>query len=177
MDVKPAITRLREKAFLDEVRSALATWGDDVRPADVDATIEWIDARRTDLADLLELVGDGDDARMICAIRLVEYKAHWITINTRVNYTAMSGATVPPALAFRGAALSALLEDLEQYLPERAVEAYHAFLAEPLSDRPERVLDEVWDRARNAKPIFPSARQRRGVGSTSSRKSQRRRAA
>lgn len=173
MDVRPAITRLRDTTFLDEVRSSLASWGDDVRPADVDATVTWIDTRRSDLADLLGVVGDGDDARMICAISLVEYKAHWITINTRMNYTAMGGGTVPPALAFRGAALSALLEDLEQYLPQRAVEAYHALLAEPLSDRPERMLDEVWERARNAKPVFPPARQRRRVGSKSSRRSQR----
>jgi len=173
MNITATLETLRDPAFLTEVRASLATWGDDADPRTIEATVEWIDGIRRDLADLVELVGDPEDAGMVCAIKLLEFKARWISINTRVNYTAVRGDTVDPSDAFRGAALSAMVDLLEGFLPARHVEAYHAFLASPLSSRATRVLDEVWNDAVKPRPVFPPARKAKGVGSARTNKQRR----
>lgn len=175
MNITKTLETLRDPAFRTEVRASLATWGDDADPAAIDATVTWIDDIRADLADLLELVGDPDDAGMVCAIKLLEFKAHWISINTRVNYTAARGESVEQALAFRGAALSAMVEQLERFLPDRHVDAYHAFLAAPLSSQATRVLDEVWNDAVKPRPAFPPARKAKGAKSARNRTKQQQR--
>lgn len=177
MNIAETTRTLRDAAFLEQVRTSLRSWGPDADEAAIEATVAWIDGVRRDLADLLELVGDPDDAEMVCAIKLLELKSHWITINTRLNYTAARGRQVDPAGAFRGAALSAMVDLLEQFLPARNVEACHAFLAGPLTSKAVRVLDDVWNDAVQPRPTFTPARQAKGVGSTTNRNKPRRLAA
>jgi len=170
MNVTQTVRRLRDDAFLEELRRSLASWADDVDPALVEQTVAWADGVRAGLADLVELVADPDDAAMACAVKLVELKAGWIGINTKLNYTAVRGGTVETADALRGAATSALVDLLEAFLPGRHVEAFHAFLGAPLTSQALRVLDEVWDDAVKPRPVFTPARKAKGVGSARNRK-------
>ncbi len=170
MNVTQTVRRLRDDAFLEELRRSLASWADDVDPALVEETVAWADGVRGGLADLVELVADPDDAAMACAVKLIELKAGWIGINTKLNYTAVQGGTVETADALRGAATSALVDLLEAFLPGRNVEAFHAFLGSPLTSRALRVLDDVWNDAVKPRPAFPPARKAKGVDSARNRK-------
>ncbi len=150
MDVTGLIATLRDDAELEPVREALAAWGDDVDPAIVESTLHWIRSVRRELANLLELVTDPDDARMMCAVKHMEFKAHWIMLNTRTNYGLMAGRGFDQRDAFRGTALSGLVDLLESILPERHVEAFHAVLSEPLERKVCRVVDRELDAREDA---------------------------
>ena len=145
MDIAELVRTLRDDAELETVREAVSAWGEDVDPAIMESTLHWIRSVRRELADLLELVTDPDDARMMCAVKHMEFKAHWIMLNTRTNYGLMAGRGFDQRDAFRGTALSGLVDQLEGLLPERHVEAFHAVLAEPLERKVCRVVDRELD--------------------------------
>lgn len=141
MDVEAVIAGLRDPAAIEQGAQALAAWGDDADPKKVQYTLSWIGQVRRELADLCELIGNEDDVSMIVAVKHMEFKAHWIMLNTRVNYSLMSGEGFNEGDAFRGAVLSLLIDELEPHLPEKHVEAFHAILAEPLERKITRVVD------------------------------------
>ncbi len=93
---------------------------------------EWIRGIRADLLRVVDDVEDDIEMVHLTAIRYIELKSHWMTLNTQINYRLVKSGIFDPELSMRASLTSGLLMLLERFVDTRDVDRITTFLAQPL---------------------------------------------
>ncbi|MFB6347076.1 MAG: hypothetical protein ABEK50_15240 [bacterium] len=97
-----------------------------------DELLEWIREYRDEFLALTEDVQDPDEIRTSLILRYVEIKAHWMMLNTQMQYQAVNTGGADSDIMVKGSIISHLLEELENFLDEEEVEKLAEFLSQPM---------------------------------------------
>lgn len=121
-----------EPELESRVHEAITSSNLEIPPGATDRTIEWFNALRGDLVNLMREVEDEMQMEETLAVNYVELKSRWIAINTKVNYQVFRTGLFDPETAMRGTAASMLLGEIERLLDPKDIAAIAEFLAQPL---------------------------------------------
>jgi len=94
--------------------------------------LAWVQARRDDCLTVAREVREGEDLAYVLAIRYIEFKSHWIMLNTQINYRLEHRGTLDSQSAYQASLISLLMQALEPLLDRRDIESISSFLSQPL---------------------------------------------
>lgn len=94
--------------------------------------MDWIEEYRDEFLALTEDVQDPNEIRTSLILRYVEIKAHWMMLNTQMQYQAVNTGGADSDIMVKGSMISHLLEELEAFLDEDEVKKLTEFLSQPI---------------------------------------------
>ncbi|MCU0698680.1 MAG: hypothetical protein MUC96_19435 [Myxococcaceae bacterium] len=95
----------------------------------------WVRRKRDDFLAFAAECVDDDELEQYAALQYIELRAHWQSINNRLNYAMVTAGSTDPRLVYRSAMMSQLLGAVEGVLDPASVSRIMSFLSEPISAR------------------------------------------
>lgn len=112
---------LSDPSVDEAVENTLLGWCD-APEGGHDQVRSWFSHTRKELLDAIEYVDDPVEVANVAALFVAQTRARWMTINTMLNYKAVSGVVDMEGI-MRGSLLSQLIGIVERLVPNRDVEA------------------------------------------------------
>jgi hypothetical protein len=112
----------------------LAGWGT-ANDEEREGLRAWVRRKRDDFLTFAAECVDEEELEQYAALQYIELRAHWQSINNRLNYAMVSAGTTDPRLVYRSALMSQLLGALEGVLDPGSVSRIMQFLSEPIATR------------------------------------------
>ncbi len=127
-------TALGENTLEAKWNSIFETWAElDGTKTKIKEARRWIERTRDQFLDAVLVIDDPEDRAMTTALKYIELKCYWLTINTQLNYQIFAKGAPDITLQFRNSLISELIGSIEPFLKTDDINRIGEFVMDPLN--------------------------------------------